>query len=390
MPVPLKAEDRKVLIVSGAILVLLTVAGFLVSPPPVQRPWGFPSSYSTASDGGKAAYLLLEQLGYRVERWDRSPGELPEHPSGITLILGAPSIGISVEAREELDQFISRGGRVLATERLAADLLPGRHELTKIPNKPDWKTFHALLPGPVTRQAPEITMRPQARWQAPGIAYLSHYGDGEGPVVVTYPWGDGQVEWWADSHPLSNSGLTKASNLELFLNSVGPPKRRRILWDEYFHGQRPNLLLYLAKTPAPWFAFQCAVLLAALLLTFGRRSGPVRPLAVESSRLSPLEFIETLGDLYWRKHAAPEALEIAYRRFRSLLLKRLGLPASAVPERIWRGVHDRLGWDDPDFYTLLQKCERALRTRSVDEAEVLRFVRELHYFEHRWRLAGRP
>jgi hypothetical protein len=68
----------------------------------------------------------------------------------------------------------------------------------------------------------------------------------------------------------------------------------------------------------------------------------------------------------------------------------LGFPASAVPERIWRGVHDRLGWDDPDFYTLLQKCERALRTGSVDEAEVLRFVRELHYFEHRWRLAGRP
>jgi hypothetical protein len=386
MPLPLNAEDRKVLIVSGALLVLLTVAGYLSSPPPAQKPCGFPSSYCTASDGGKAAYLLLEQLGYRVQRWDRSPGELPQHPSGITLILSAPFFGISVEAREELEQFVSRGGRVLATERLAADLLPGRHELTQIQNKSGPGTFRALLPGPVTRQAPEITLRPLARWEASGMACLSYYGDAEGPVVVVYPWGAGQVEWWADSEPLTNSGLTEASNLELFLNSLGPPRKTRILWDEYFHGQRPNLLLYLGKTPAPWFVFQCVLLLAALLLTFGRRSGPVRPLAVESSRLSPLEFIETLGDLYWRKHAAPEAFEIAYERFRFLLLKRLGLPSNSVPEQIWYGVHDRLGWLDPDFYTLLRKCERALRARSVNEAEALRFVRELHYFEHRWRL----
>jgi hypothetical protein len=386
MPVSLNAEDRKVLIVSGALLVLLTVASYLSAPSPVKRPCGFPSSYCTANDGGKAAYLLLEQLGYRVQRWDRYPSELPEHPSGITLILGAPSMGISLEAREELEQFISRGGRVLATERGGADLLPGRHELTPFQNKSDPGTFRALLPGPVTRQAPEITLRPQGRWKAPGMACLFYYGDAEGPVVVAYPWGEGQVEWWADSEPLTNSGLTEASNLELFLNSLGPPRETRILWDEYFHGQRPSLLLYLGKTPAPWFAFQCLVLLAALLLTFGRRSGPIRPLAVESSRLSPLEFIETLGDLYSRKRAAPEAFEIAYGRFRFLLLKRLGLPSNSVPEKIWSGVHDRLGWLDPDFYTLLRKCERALRTRSVNEAEALRFVRELHYFERRWRL----
>jgi hypothetical protein len=64
----------------------------------------------------------------------------------------------------------------------------------------------------------------------------------------------------------------------------------------------------------------------------------------------------------------------------------LGLPSNAVPEQIWYGVHDRLGWLDPDFYTLLQKCERALRARSVNEAGALRFIRELHYFEQRWRL----
>jgi len=386
MPVPLSLEDRKVLIVSGAILALLTAAGYLVAPPPVQRPCGFPSSYCTASDGGKAAYLLLEQLGYRVERWDRPPGDLPEDPTDITLILSAPFIGISVEARQGLERFISRGGRVLATEGRAADLLPGKLEIIKSRHKLDSRTFRALLPGPVTRQAPEITLRPLARWNAPGMTGLPCYGDAEGPVVVTYPWSHGQVEWWADSEPLTNSGLTKASNLELFLNSLGPRGKTRILWDEYFHGQHPDLLSYLAKTPAPWLLFQCGFLFAALLATFARRSGPVRPLAAESSRLSPLEFIETLGDLYRRKHAAPEALQIAYERFRFLLLKRLGLPGNAVPEQIWYGVRDRLGWFDPDFYTLLQKCERALRARSVTEAEALRFVRALHYFETRWRL----
>ena len=60
----------------------------------------------------------------------------------------------------------------------------------------------------------------------------------------------------------------------------------------------------LRKTPLPWAGWQIALAFAALLFTFSRRSGPLR-MPLQESRLSPLEFVDTLGDLYQSAHAAP-------------------------------------------------------------------------------------
>jgi hypothetical protein len=84
--------------------------------------------------------------------------------------------------------------------------------------------------------------------------------------------------------------------------------------------------------------------------------GPLVTLQAGGSRLSPLEFVETLGDLYARKAAAPEALETAYQRFRFLITRRLGLPPSATPERIAASVADRWMFRDPAFLELLKNA----------------------------------
>ena len=44
-----------------------------------------------------------------------------------------------------------------------------------------------------------------------------------------------------------------------------------------------------------------------------------------SSRLSPLEFVQTLGKLYRRANAVHSALEIPYARFRMLATRQLGI-----------------------------------------------------------------
>jgi hypothetical protein len=139
----------------------------------------------------------------------------------------------------------------------------------------------------------------------------------------------------------------------------------------------------------PWALVQCALLAAAVLVTFGRRSGPVRALAVSGSRLSPLEFVETLGDLYRRKRAAPAALEIAYHRFRFLLSRRLGLASTATPQEIFRGVEEREGAPGPDFFKLLLRSERGTKAEELAEPEALDLIRDLHDYTRRWRLGGK-
>ena len=95
----------------------------------------------------------------------------------------------------------------------------------------------------------------------------------------------------------------------------------------------------------------------AVLLTYSRRSGPLVPSVVDR-RLSPLEFVRTLGSLYQRAGAASVAVDAAYQRFTFALGRRLGLAGRVSPEELERAVRDR--WKiDADFGETL----RGLRAR---------------------------
>lgn len=389
MRVPLDAGDRTLLIVAGVLLVVVSLAAVLFTPQggASQTP-GFPSSYSTASEGAKAAYLLLGELGYRTERWSDSPTELPDPPSEVVLILADPFLSAFPEETAAIQRFVRRGGRVIVTGTWGASLLGTPQLASKLPDFGEPKEFAALLPGPISRAAPKISMKDWARAKSGQPLGVEYYGDDQGGTVVSFRFGRGRLVWWANSSPLTNYGLTEASNLELFLNSVGEAKGTRVLWDEYYHGERSGLWTYLSRTPAPWGLLQAALLAMAVILTYSRRSGPIAA-PVKESRLSPIEFVETVGDLYGRKRAAAGALEIAYRRFRSLLARRFGLSAESSLERISPALQERFGSTEPGLAPVLAQCESALRANRNDEAETLKLIRELHGHTHRSRLAGK-
>jgi Domain of unknown function (DUF4350) len=402
MPPGLEPSDRKFLLTSGAILGALTVVALLSGSPSGGESAGFVSSYSAASDGSKAAYTLLEELGYRVERWNQPPTELPESDNAV-LIMADPLITASAEESSALLGFVRKGGRIVITGLGGARILGESGPAEGTERTFEWKRFPAELPSAVSANAPEISMGGNIRWLKLGPDQLRCYGDRQGAAVVQNQLGKGEIIWWADSAPLTNYGLTQASNLTLFLNSVGPvapprprgqqtgsPKefdraslqRAHVLWDEYYHGDRAGLWSYLGRTPVPWFLMQLALVFAATVFTYGRRAGPIRPLR-QKSRLSPLEFVETLGDLYWRKRYSAGALEVAYQRFRSLVQRRLGLASSASTEELYRGVCDQLGWTLPGFWQALQRCERGVRDSDLGDVESLHLIQELYDYSHR-------
>ncbi len=382
MRIALDRGDRTLLIVSGVLLVLVSFLGALFRPGAGGSSPGFASSNSTASDGAKAAYLLLEELGYRIEHWSSAPNALPDDAHNVVLVLADPYIAASSEEMMDLRRFVRRGGRVVATGQAAAYLL-GLPGIARVP-KPslDWEHFSARLPGPVSQQAPTVSMKAPIRWKMPPPEDVMYYGDAQGGTVVRHRIGQGEVVWWASSSPLTNYGLTQASNLDLFLNSLGPAPGRQILWDEYYHGERAGLWTYLGRTPLPWALLQAGLLSLAVILTHSRRSGPLA-VPQRESRLSPLEFVETVGDLYARKKAAVGALEITYRRFRSLLARRWALSAEPTSEAAQRAIREHWEGMEPGLAPALARCEDSLRAGSTDEKKILKLIQELHDFARR-------
>ena len=194
---------------------------------------------------------------------------------------------------------------------------------------------------------------------------------------MKYKFGKGEVIWWAASRPLTNIGIRESGNLGLLLGSLGNSRDVRILWDEYFHGYQRSLLFYAAEPPLKYGFLQFCLVVLALLFTFGRRNGPVRPL-YEPSRLSPLEFVHTLGGLYQRAKATETALEVPYNRFRFLLAKRLGMKADAPSSDLVKGARERLGYKDENLGQTLQDIESCLRHQDLKDATTLDLVQRLN------------
>ena len=114
MPPALDSGDRKLLLIAGSILLLLIVATLALAPPPEEKEGqGIPTSYSSTNNGAQAAYLLLRELGYQSERWERPPTELPSDATGKIVILAGPTNFPDKKERDALLAFVRSGGWII-------------------------------------------------------------------------------------------------------------------------------------------------------------------------------------------------------------------------------------------------------------------------------------
>jgi len=398
MPPTVDPGDRKLLLIAGAILLLLIVATVVFAPAPDETEGqGVPTTYSTTNSGAQAAYLLLRELGYRSERWEKPPSELPLDSDGKILILAGPDNYPEKEERDALLKFVRSGGWMLYAGNFPF-LFVGVGDATPIMDTALRRTdrsFPALAPTPFTRDAPKITMLAISRWDVWEGPDVPLYGNSGEAVVVTWKLGRGRILWWAAPTPITNTGINREGNLPFFLDCIqavrpgASPGDTTVLWDEYFHGYRGSLWDYFEETPVPWAIFQLALVALFVLLAFARRSGPLyAPAGV--SRLSPLEFVDTLGDLYRRASAGSAAVRVAYQRFRSQLVRRLALAPTISNMQLDAEVRERLGWKQPGFMDTLQRAEKAARERDVPGSDALKIVQALEHYEVLFGLKTRP
>ena len=374
MPGGLEPSDRKLLIGAGAIALLLVAGTFALAPPARDRQSGVPSSYASSSGGALAAYLLLVNLHYDVHRWEQPPTQLENRGSNAVLVLAEPSDLPTNPERHALREFVRGGGRVLFCGPELKAFFP-EAEIAPV-FKFGWEESTARIPSFITHDAYTIALEPKARWGKLSGSQLALYGDADGPTVVAWRMGAGEILWWAGATPLTNAGLRRAGNLRLFLNTVSNAAPLTVYWDEYFHGQRASLWSYFEGTPVPWGIVQAFVIALAVLFTYSRRSGPiVKPAPV--SRLSPLEFVDTVGSLYQSARAGSVAVAVSYRRLRVQLSQRMGLPAAAPDQALVDAAASRMGWDANTFADCMAKAAGTEHLHRMRPGAALDLVRTL-------------
>src|SRR3984885_11957049 len=121
-----QSSDRRVVLWILGGMVALIVA-FSIFSPANDDLNPIPTTYNSGSAGAKAAYLVLDELGYAAQRWEAPSADLKKiDPAKTTLILAEPNFPTegSKQVQADIADFLSRGGRVLATGREGAYFLP--------------------------------------------------------------------------------------------------------------------------------------------------------------------------------------------------------------------------------------------------------------------------
>jgi hypothetical protein len=368
--------------------VLVLVAGIVVTAPPAPEYAPVPSIYASGSGGARAAYLLLRDLHFDVRAWEEPPAGLTALATQLAtpavLILAEPSESPSKADVASLRKFVEAGSRVLFCGASIAKFFP-KAEVSDPVEGIEWKEFSANLPSATTRGADRVVLRPEVYWGTPGASQLPLYGTDDSAAVVSWRIGKGEVLWWAGATPLTNAGITKSGNLNLFLNSVGASHTNEampIYWDEYFHGQRESLFSYVEKTPVVWAGVQILLVAVILLFTFSRRSGPiVMPGSV--SRLSPLEFVDTMGALYQHAGASSIPVDVSRRHLRLQLTRRLGMPSATPDADLARVAAERLHFDRASLFETLNRASGAAAVPKLRTRDALTLVQDLERYKEK-------
>lgn len=373
MSTRLSGDARLSLWVTAGVFAIIFVAAVIA---PARGDYDIvPSTWNTGSAGAKAAYLLLGQLGYKAARWQQPAAQLNQVDADHTTLILADAFLSQVRTEQAgINDFLRRGGRVLATGPASALLLPSSGI------KPSGEVFTALCyttPRSLSAmgRAGVIPMPAPVRWS--GAAAEVDQACGNDAVVVHYSVGSGEAIWWSSAQPLTNSGLHQDPSLRLLLASVGAPGRT-VLFDEYIHGDRKSLLSTLKGTPISAISWQLALVALLLILSFSRRNGPIRALA-GPARTSPLEFAESMGALYGKAKATEVAVGAAERRLNAFLHAEGGIPLETLrsgPDAIAAAVAARFTAADPQLRDDLLAAQEA-RSLKLTSKAALELVRRL-------------
>jgi hypothetical protein len=385
----LDAKDRKLLLWCVGIAIALAVATGFLLPNGNDNDNPLPSSYLAGNHGARAAYETLLRSNYPIERWEQPLSDLAATAGPETVVILAQPYSREPDDIKAVRKIVERGGRVLSTGYWGGFILPGEAS-----EQPSEFNFAACKLDPEGLDAlagtGEAWMVPQATWKMDNPAARVEYSCAGNPAVVEYDWGKGHIVWWASSTPLENGSLSRAHNLDLLLNSLGPRADHRFYWDESLHGDIRSTWSYVAGPALTMLWVGLVVVALLIVFSFSRRSGPVRDLP-PPARATPIEFLEALGSLYRKAGAASTAVSVAWERFRRHSLRLCGQRASKMSAaELAKVIRRRFPQADESLEADLAACEDAAWTETANPRQALKLIQLLHGHYEKLMGAARP
>ena len=387
----LDLKDRRMLLATlGLVAVLFLVFAFFI-PQQDSNNNPIPNSYFFGQHGAKAAFTMLQQSGYAVERWEQPLGDLIAQAGPGTVLILAEPYSFEPEQRAAIAAILHKGGRVLATGFQGGMLLPG-NDVT-FSTQLDFADCEAQPDGLSTLAGHgSIWIRPRAAWKESRPEIHTAYACAGQPVVVEYPVESGAAVWWASSTPLENGSILRGQNLELLLNSLGPAQvaghPRHIYWDEAIHGVVHSQWDYVSGPVWPLLSLGALGLALLTIFSFSRRSGPVRALP-QAARTTPIEFLDALGALYRTTGATSTAMQIAWERFRGQAALLTGQRISQLDARQLAAIIERrFGSLAAGMEADLVEAEEACTQDNLKPRDALRLTQTLRRHEETLRNAG--
>ncbi len=305
---------------AASVLLLLTLAMLVGGK---QDPTGRGTSYDAGSSGFRAVYLLLEDLGYPVERSKQPTGE------GVRWVLDPAAKDAELPA---LADWVRNGGTLLLATS-SADVARGLGLDVEI-KKRDADPKDEDAEGPdLTKLSggSPLVLGPREK----GRVWVKAGG---APFVTIYDVGRGEV--WLVNRPafLTNALLPKADNAVLACRLAEAMRGDRIAFDEYVHGlrDRPSVAVLLLRPPALWMTLQLLLLTAILLWHHAPRFGSLQSVPPPRRR-SVEEFLDALAALLERRGDYNNAIRTARENLARDIEQSLGLAADTPPEILARG-----------------------------------------------------
>jgi hypothetical protein len=366
-----------------ALLVIVTAGVALLTPREEEAPPPL-ASFSNAPEGARALKLWVEELGYSVYEASLRRYTIPATTQLVFLL--EPTEFISDAEWNGLDEWVDEGGTlILAGEGLYANFAADHYEFSLNYTRTLTLTAQTpLLAAPVLT-AP-LAFQTSAYYTTARTDFLTLAATEAGPVIVTFPRGQGRVILSATPFLFCNAALKEPGNGELVLNLIGLAGGGNVRWawfDEWHHGIRPETAGQAAQQwgPQAWLTRQpagqamlyiAAVLFVALFLR-GRRFGRPVPLPHELHRRAPLEYITAIANLNRRAGLRAVVLSQYHHRLKRELGHRYRLdPALPDDEYVHALTKFNPNLDAAQLRALLAK----LRKRSVSENELLQAAAE--------------
>lgn len=281
------------------------------------------TSYDASKSGFRALYLILDELGYDIERTRRVAGGAvrwalaplkPKANDAVHVVNWVQKGGRLLLADGTGDLATALGLEVNVDDAAPTDLLPTTMDDVK-----------QLAPGKVI----VVPAKDDGRLWA---------GAGGDPLISIHQVGQGEV--WLLQRPLAlaNEQMRQADNAIFAARlaeamSDGKPGNIRV--DEYCHGlrSRPGVLELMFQPPMRTVAIQAIIFAVLMLWSAAVRFYPLRPLP-KARRRSKEEFLNAMGDLLHRHGDTAAAFRTIQGDVNRKLAERIGLPANTHPDTL--------------------------------------------------------